>query len=99
MIDVLKLNREELREARAEAWAAAEEQMDALVIRVTQHDKPELYDRTVAAVQAILDGKAEFSALKRRAIAPGQGELARKLEEQQRRKRLAEGLTPRPPPP
>jgi hypothetical protein len=100
IIDTLKLNREELREARAEAWTYAEEQIDALLLRFVQHDRLELFEHVVTNIESIEDGRAEFSAMKRLAIAPGRLELARRVEEQQRRSdRLAARLTPRPRPP
>jgi uncharacterized protein (TIGR02646 family) len=99
IIETLDLNREELTEARAEAWLFAESEMDMLVTRVTQHDRPELYDLTVRSVETIIEGQAEFSAMKRLAIGPGQQELKRTLAELSRRERLAEQLTPRPPAP
>jgi len=97
VIDILKLNREELREARAEAWTDAEEQMDTLLLRFVQHDRLELFEHVVANIEAVEDGRAEFSAMKRLAIAAGRVELTRRVEEQQRRSdRLAAKLTPQP---
>src|SRR4051812_33734764 len=105
VIDTLKLNREELREDRAEAWNDAEEEMDALLLRVhdPRRDQQERFDQAVARYQAIKAGKVEFSAAKQLAILPGEQALRDELAEQERRRnRLMDGpfpLTPRPPPP
>jgi uncharacterized protein (TIGR02646 family) len=105
VIDTLKLNREELREDRAEAWNDAEEEMDALLLRVRdpRRDQQERFDQVVARYQAIKAGKVEFSAVKQLAVLPGEQALRDEFEEQERRrsKVLATPvpLTPRPPPP
>jgi len=108
LIDTLKLNREELREDRAEAWSDAEEEMDALLLRVRdpRRDQTEKFDQAVARYQAIQRGTVEFSAVRRLAVIPGEQALRDELAEQERRRNRLLGsasspgpLTPRPPAP
>jgi len=93
VIQTLDLNREELINDRAEAWELTELEMESLLLwtRAPRPDQERLFNRAAERFRTIKRGLAEFTALKRLAILPGEKALQDEWAEQERRRRTLLG--------